>query len=189
MDYETDTLPGSVIALGLGLFACAFLPLGPGGPSYFELALELVLEGGVGALVFVLLVGAPFVLGAAIASSALVGRSVGRSLVMGTVAVFQAELLLYGAIVWGAHELVAPYALLGFALVSGFSLVYQSASHSARDTGGPGLRWYTRWGALLVAGLGLWIRLQSLAGATIGLAIDGALLISILIIATLRPVE
>ncbi|MCA9719164.1 MAG: hypothetical protein KC468_31135 [Myxococcales bacterium] len=186
MENENDTLPGSVTALGLGLFACAFLPLGPGGPSYFEIARDIVMDGGLGALVFVVLVGAPFVLGLAIASNAFVGRSLGRSLVVGTVALFQAELLLYGAIVWDAHELVAARALLGFALVSGLSLIYQSASHDARDTGGPGLRWYTRWGALLVAGLALWIRLQSLQGAPIGLAIDGALLSSVLIIAALR---
>lgn len=178
-----------MVALGLGLFACAFLPLGPEGPSYFQLALELVLEGGLGAFVFALLVGAPFLLGAAIASSAAFGRSVGRALVMGTVAVFQAELLLYGAIVWDAHDLVAPRALLGFAMVSGFSLIYQSASHSARDTGGPGLRWYTRWGALLVAGLAMFIRLQSLGAGMIWPAIDGALIISILILAALRRAD
>ena len=133
MEYETETLPGSVIALGLGLFACAFLPLGPGGPSYFELARELVLDGGLGALVFVLLVGVPFLIGATIASSAAIGPVFGRALVAGTVAVFQAELLLYGASVWDAHGLVAPRALLGFAVVSGVSLIYQSASHGARE--------------------------------------------------------
>ena len=47
------------------------------------------------------------------------------------------------------------------------------------------LRWHLRWGALLIAGFGLWLRLQSLRGAGLGIAVDVATGAAVLLLASL----
>ncbi|MCA9660475.1 MAG: hypothetical protein KC486_19175 [Myxococcales bacterium] len=182
------SIPGEVALAGIGLGLAGALPLTVGGRSFFDVAWELLNTVGWAAVPMLLMVGAPFLLGLLIGAAGLAPGS--QLLFLGIsalVSLIQADLVYLALHLIGAEGPVAPYALIGFAAVTSVAMILGSAELRARGDGRrPPLRWWIRWGALLVAGLALWIRLQSLQGAPIGLAIDGALLSSVLIIAALR---
>jgi hypothetical protein len=75
-------------------------------------------------------------------------------------------------------------ALLGFAIVTALGL----ARHSARtraEGDGPSLAWYIRWGAIVVAGVAGWLRLQRAVGVELGIGLDVALGSAVLLVLSL----
>lgn len=171
--------------LGLTLFATIALPIVPDGPSLVDLLLRAAQENLLGALLLLLMIGSPQLFGLAVAFAGLTREDlVARAAVTWTVAIMQAMLVLIAVNVVGAR-VVAPTALLGFAVATGFYLPFASGAAAASSHQQLGLRWYVRWGALLIAGMGLWLRLQAFAGVPIGPAIDVALATSALLLTTL----
>jgi hypothetical protein len=97
----------------------------------------------------------------------------------------QGMTFLAGVSVISAPRAVAPLAFAGFALVTSIYYLHASAAASGPGRSGLGLRWQLRWGALLIAGFGLWLRLQSLRGADLGVAVDVATAAAVLLLASL----
>ena len=79
--------------------------------------------------------------------------------------------------------MIAPFALAGFAAVTSVYYLYASAEAAASSRGGLSLAWYVRWGALLITGLGLWLRVQTRGGLDLGPAIDVATIAAVLLLA------
>ena len=168
-------LPLSQAVLGLSLFASIALPITRDGLSLLDVFLRLAAESPLGALAFLIMFASPQLFGLAVAIARLVrDESIALALVQIPVAILQAMTVLFGMSLINAPTAVAPLALAGFALVSALYYLYTSGEAAAADRPLP-LRWYVRWGALLVAGLGMWLRLQTLGSLQLGLAIDVAI--------------
>lgn len=174
-------------ALGLTLFATIALPFSPGGPSLLDLLLRAAHQNPLGAAILLVMLGCPHLFGLAVASAWLTrDDAVARAAVTSLVAIMQGMLVMISVNLVGA-PVVAPLALLGFGLVTGLYLPYASGEAAASARGQLSLRWYVRWGALLIAGFGLWLRLQTLAGVEIGPAIDVAIGAAVVLLVTLAP--
>jgi hypothetical protein len=176
-------------ALGLTLFATIALPVSPGGRSLLELLLEVAANNPLGAVMLLATFGCPQLFGLAVAFAWLSPDAPGvRVAVTWSVALMQAMLVMIGVNMLGTSS-EAVLALLGFALTTGIYLPDAAGEAAASTREQLSLRWYVRWGALLIAGFGLWLRLQSLAGLRIGPAIDVALVAAALLLVSLAPRE
>lgn len=176
-------MPWVVTAAGAVLAGASALPIAPGGPSWLDLATELVRAYGPRALPLLVITGAPFLFGAAVALAGGLPGAPTAGLVRGLVVLLQAEVAYAALLVVSGAGWVAPWAFFGFAAVTGGALVVHWASSQASGRGEPPtLRWAIRWGALLVVGAALWLRAQALGGAAIGPAIDVALAASAVIV-------
>ncbi len=174
--WARERLPGVVTAAGAVLAGAAALPGAPGGPSWLDVAVDLVRAYGLAAVPLLVITGAPFLFGAAVALAGGLPGAPTAGLVRGLVVLLQAEVVYAAVLVVTGGGWVAPWAFLGFAAVTGGAMVVHWASSRASGSGEPPtLRWATRWGALLVVGAALWLRAQALGGAAIGPAIDVAL--------------
>jgi len=178
-------LPQAV--LGLTIFASIALPLTRAGLSLLDIFLRMVVDSPMGALVFLIMFASPQLFGLGVALGGLLrDRAAAEACVRAPLIVLQGMTFLAGISSFSAPRAIAPLAFAGFAAVTSF--YYLHASAAASDRGGLGLRWQLRWGALLIAGLGLWLRLQSLRGAGLGVAIDVATGAAVLLLASLaRP--
>jgi hypothetical protein len=180
-------LPLSQAVLGLSLFASIALPITRDGLSLLDVFLRLAAESPLGALAFLIMFASPQLFGLAVALTRLVrDESIALALVQIPVAILQAMIVLFGMSLINAPKAVAPFALAGFALVSALYYLYTSSEAAAADRPLP-LRWYIRWGALLVAGLGMWLRLQSLGSLRLGVALDVAVVTAVLLVASTVP--
>lgn len=179
-------LPQAV--LGLTLFASIALPLTRAGLSLLDLFLRMFVDSPMGALLFLIMFASPQLFGLGVALGGLLrSPAAARACVQAPLHVLQGMTFLAGASVISAPRSVAPLAYVGFAGVT--SIYYLHASAAASERGGLGLRWQIRWGALLIAGLGLWLRLQSLRGAGPGVAVDVATGAAVLLLASLARAE
>ncbi len=170
----------------LGLAASAALPLLRDGTSFLELVIEAfgrsVLEG------FLLKVGfgSPFLFGltAAIGILAL-ERSVARRIVRIPVAFMHSQLLLVAITLMTARDsVVAAVALVGLAIVAASRFALHTARTRAEGDG-PSLAWYVQWGAVIVAGVAGWMRLQRVVGIELGIGLDVALGCAVAMVVTL----
>jgi hypothetical protein len=175
-------IPLAQALLGLTLFASIALPLTHTGLSLLDILLHMLGQSPMGALVFLIMFASPQLFGLAVALGGLL-RSPGAVAVcvQAPVIVLQGMTTLTGMSLISAPRTIAPLAYVGFAAVT--SVHYLHASANAPE--GLGLRWHLRHGALLVVGLGLWLRLQSLGGARLGLAVDVATLAAALLLTSL----
>lgn len=174
-------------ALGMTLFATIAMPIVPDGPSLLDVLLQVARDNPLGALTMLLMFGSPQLFGLAVGIAGLTREdAVARAAVTSMVALMQGMLVMLGVGIVGGN-VVAPVGLFGFAIVTGLYLPYASGEAAASTRGHLSLRWWVRWGALLVAGFGLWLRLQALAGVPIGLAIDVAIAAAVVLLASLAP--
>ena len=168
-------LPLSQVVPGLTLFASIALPLTRDGLSLLDVFLRLVAANPIGGLTFLVMFASPQLFGLAVALAGVV-RDERRALlgVQVPLAILQAMVFLAGITVVGNTRVLAPWSLLGFALISSGYYLYASGEAAAASRGGLSLRWHVRWGALLVVGLGGWLRLQATRGLHLGIALDVA---------------
>lgn len=179
-------LPLTPAVLGLTIFASIALPLTRSGLSLLDIFLRMLADSPVAGLCFLIMFASPQLFGLAVALAGwLRDESLATRCVQLPLSVLQGMLFMAGASVASARGVVAPLAFVGFAAVTSIYYVYASAEASASERGGLSLRWQIRWGAVLIAGLGLWLRLQSLRGAGLGIAVDVATVAAVLLIADL----
>jgi hypothetical protein len=168
-------LPLAQAVLGLTIFASIALPLTPAGWSLLGLVLRAFRDGPAAGLVFLAMFASPQLFGLAVAIGGWHrDERVVLALVQGPIVILQGMIVLGALSTLGNPHAVAPLGFLGFAVTTGGYLVYASAEAAASERGPLGLRWYARWGALLVAGLAGWLRLQSLGVLHLGVAVDVA---------------
>ncbi|HEY0133247.1 MAG TPA: hypothetical protein VGB85_04180, partial [Nannocystis sp.] len=163
------------------------LPFTRDGLSLLDVFLRIAADSPLAGLAFLIMFAAPQLFGLAVAVARLVrDESIALALVQIPVAILQAMTVLFGMSLINNPKAVAPLALAGFALVSALYYLYTSSEAAAADR--PlRLRWYIRWGALLVAGLGMWLRLQALGSLRLGVALDVAVVTAVLLLASTAP--
>ena len=171
---------------GLTLVGSAALPWLSDGTSFLDLVIDAFGRAFLEGFLFVVGFGSPFLFGAAVVLGVLVlSPKVARRVIRIPVALMQSQLLLVAITLMTARDrVIAAVALLGFAIVTALGL----ARHSARtraEGDGPSLAWYIRWGAVVVAGVAAWTRLQRAAGIELGTGLDVALGSAVLLIVTM----
>lgn len=187
---QRPALPRSQAVLGLTIFASIALPLAPSGTTMLDLVIQALRDNLAGGLVFMCMFASPQLFGLAVAASgSMRDEGLALAFVQPPVVIMQGMVLLAGLSLAGAPRAIAPLGLLGFAAVTSIYFMYASAEAAASDRGGLSLRWYVRWGALLVAGTGLWFRLQSLGNLHLGVAIDVAVAAAALLLVALRRAD
>lgn len=174
----------SQAAAGLTLFASIALPFTPNGHSLLELLLEMLRQSPAGALGFVLMFACPQLLGLAVAGAHFIRDEKTAASVLQLPLVFlQSMIFLLGVSLITAPRPLASLPFIGFALVSSGYYVYASGEASASAREGLALRWLIRWGAMLVATTGVWLRLQWFRGLELGIAVDVAVASALLLLA------
>lgn len=181
-------LPRSATLLGVALFACAWLPLTPGGRSFARVAIETFGEGVMEGLVMLVGMGSPFLFGLAVAiGSTSRDDQQAASLVRTPVTMMLSQLLLLAWIMWRRGDMIAALPLLLFAVVSSLYVIQHSAS--TRASGRPAsFAWYVRWGATVVAAVAGWLLLQRVGGLRMGVAVQIGGLCALGLLARARPV-
>lgn len=168
-----ENLRGRVAILGAGLAATAALPIAPDGKSFVQFVLasfqRSVLEG----LLMVAGFGSPFLFGIAVAVASRLEPEAGAQLVRAPIAMMHSQLVLVAWAVWRHGDAIAAAPMFLFAIVSALWLALSSARKKAEDRG-PSLLWNIRWGAMIVAAVCMWSRIQIFGGIKLGVAIDAA---------------
>ncbi len=180
---------GLLAGAALMLVGSVLVPLTPGGSSFLGIVAEVMGRSWAEAGLFVLSFGGPYLFGLTLAAAAIVRSGpLPRVVLQSTLALFQAQLFLWALRAWLAGFGIMSGALFGFALVSAMYLMYFSAKTAAESNarGGPSIRWLAQWGALLVVGLGGWLRLQIAAGLKMGPAVEVAIAAAVLILIVAR---
>jgi hypothetical protein len=195
-------LPPTLVVLGLALFACAALPLTPGGASFVRLVLDAFARSPLEGLMMALGFGAPFWFGLVVALGAWprgpLSREGLRQLLIANASLLHGQLGLVAWLLFRDTVGVLPGALLGFAVVSGGFFVVRHASASAAEGSvdeqgrrheGLEPRWLIRWTATVVVGVCGWLRLQLLADLAFGWAVEATLAccVAIAVLLTRRP--
>lgn len=180
-------LPLSQAVLGLSLFASIALPLTRDGLSLLDVFLRIAAENPLAGLAFLIMFASPQLFGLGVALARVVrDDQIASALVQYPVAIVQGMIVLFGMSLLNVPKATAPLALAGFAAVSALYYLYASAEAAAAERPLP-LRWYIRWGSLLVAGAGLWLRLQTFGSLHLGVALDVAIVTaSLLLVSTAR---
>lgn len=169
---------------GLTLFASIALPLTPNGHSLLEILLALIRQSPVGAVTFVVMFASPQLFGLAVAGAYFMrDEQAAVSLVQLPLAILQAMIFMLGVSLIRAPGPVAALGFMGFALVTSSYYVYASGEAAASPRERLSLRWLIRWGALLIAATGLWLRLQTLRGLHLGVGLDVAIAAAVLLLA------
>lgn len=175
------TLPFTLTLPALGLLAAIVLPLHPEGYSFAQLLMVVLERSWFEGLIMLLGLGAPFCFGAIVLVLAGLGprvsTAVGLRALVVNLSLLHAQLLLVAGTLWSRGEGVMPFALLGFALVSGGYFIVQHAAARAGDvdpvaTQRAMLRWGVRWGATMIVAICGWLRVQMLIGVQLGWAIE-----------------
>jgi len=191
-------LPGVVGLAGAALALSAFLPLTPDGESFATLVVRAFGNGVADGLLTMIALGAPFWFGLSLAAAYPLRRvgdqhdHAARALTQSVLSILHAELILVAAtLAVGGHAALA-WGLFGFAAVTGSYFAYRCARFGAeapshdRARGRPSLWWLARWGAVIVGGVGLWIRAQWFFGAHFGIAVDVTTVTACIIATRLR---
>lgn len=170
-------LCGAVIA------ASAALPITPDGRSFVALFLGELERGVLPAVMMLAGFGSPFLFGLAVAIVAHPRlRSLATELVRTPIGLMHGQLLLVAFVVWKGGQAIGAASLFGFAIIG--AIAY--ARSGSRAPGGHciGLLRTIRWGAVMIAGVAGWCKLQRLADVELGLAVDvllGAALVLVLV--------
>jgi hypothetical protein len=173
----------------------AALPLTPDGSSFLRILARAFEADFFHGIVTLIGYGSPFLFGLGLIVSGLgrtegLGRRFAQTAILLLLALMEVQLVLAAAILTWQGIGVAPYALLGFGVVSGLYLAYHSAlsrAESPSSGGGPSLRWMARWGSMIVIAACTWIRLQWFQGVQFGIAVDLLLVSALLINWQMRP--
>lgn len=169
---------------GLTLFATIALPFTPRGQSLLDLLLETLAQNPMAALGFVVMFACPHLFGLAVAAAHLIREEkLAVGIVQLPLAILQSMVFLLGFSLISAPRPIAAISFIGFALVTSGYYVYASGEAAASSRQGLSLRWLIRWGAMLVAGTGGWLRLQALGGLHLGVALDVAIASALLLLA------
>ncbi len=184
---SSNAVPRSAAVLGLVLAACAWLPLTPGGRSFFQVALETFGDGIMAGIVMVAGFGSPFIFGLMLAVGVGLGQpETAPRLLRTPVMMMHSQLLLVSWMIWREGDAIASLPLLLFAFGSGLYFVEHSAR--GRATGRtPTFAWYARWGALIVVAVAGWLWLQRMGGFAMGRAVDVAGLCALGLVMRIRP--
>ncbi len=182
-------IPAGVPLLGLAIALAAGLPITPQGASFLQLLWASFRRGMLEGVLMLVGFGSPFLFGLALFVGVVAcSRETATRLVRIPIALMHAQLVLVAAAIVRGGEAIAAWALLGFAVVSGAHLAHHTARSMASDGRGPSLQWYARWGAMVVAAIAGWSRMQRLGGVELGLAVDvvGVCALGIVFMTTLR---
>lgn len=181
----TPRLPPLARLLGLAIAASALLPFSPAGAPFWQLARDAFEQSIGGGLIVTFAYGAPFWFGLALALAPSAERDLlWRRITQSLLGLLHGQLLLTAWLIARAGVGVAAWPLLGFALVSGLHFISQSgrmsAASSSMSGAPPSVWWLARWGAVMVVALSGWLRLQSLAGLELGIAVEVAAIAAML---------
>jgi len=184
---KTQPLPRAIPNLGLVLAGCAALPLTYGSSeSFLDFAWELLKIAKLGAVPTLLALGSPFIFGGLLAALPFVRKSDGVARWLSTsVVLMQTQLVVVGILAASLREFVAWLPFAGFVAVTAVAYCWEHARLASEKQQTPNLWVHARWGALLIVGFCLWLRLQTLDGGTSGPAIDVALVASALMLSRL----
>lgn len=154
--------PGPLAALaGLALASTSALPLVVDEPSPLRMILEAFGKHWVNGVVILLLLGAPYLLGLAVAAAAVLRSTLGLLLVRVPVTILYAELVVACLMIASEpDDCRAPWSLVGFAVVTTVSGIVR-ASGERRAGAAPNVAWLARWGATIIAAVLGWIMLQN----------------------------
>lgn len=166
----------------IGLVCAAGLAWTPEGTSFVDLLLEQFGYGVLPGLLMLFGFGSPFVFALCIVICVVaLPPKTARRVVRIPIALMHSQLVLVALALFFAGDVVAPYALLGFALVGGLRLAFHTATANTQGDG-PSLRWYTRWGATVIAGVAMWMELQRTGGISFGNGLHVALGCALLLV-------
>lgn len=158
-------------ACGAIIAASAALPITPDGRSFLSLVRGEFARGLLEGFMMLAGFGSPFLFGLAIALVAMPQlRSLAAELVRTPIGLMHGQLLLVSFVLWRNGAAIGAASLFGFAVIG--AVAY--ARSGARAPGGHGLALAEtiRWGAVVVAGVAAWCKLQRAADVHLGLAVD-----------------
>lgn len=183
---HTDGLGWLVHLCGAVIAASAVLPITPDGRSFFALLVAEFERGALAGIMMLAGFGSPFLFGLAIALVALPQlRSLATELVRTPIGLMHGQLLLVAFVVWKSGEAIGAVSLLGFAVIG--AIAYARSGSLAPGGHCIGLQRTVRWGAVMIAGVAAWCKLQRLADLRLGLAVDVLLVAAlVLVLATSR---
>lgn len=184
---DAPALPRSAAVFGFTIFASAGLPFA-GETSVLQWLVDIWRRDPVGGLMATVMFGSPFLFGLAVAAGRFVrGHELAAALIKAPLVVFHGMLALYALILAKTHGVPLRLAFIGFTAVASVYFVYAHAE--AEAVGRPlGPRWLARWGAVLVAGTALWLRMQRFDGRALGPALELAIVGAAMLAASLaRP--
>lgn len=125
--------------------------------------------------------GSPFLFGIAIAVVALPQlRSLATELVRTPIGLMHGQLLLVAFVVWKSGQAIGAVSLLGFAIVG--AIAYARSGSRAPGGHDIGLAHTIRWGAVMIAGVAGWCKLQRMAEVRFGLAVDVLLVTALVLV-------
>ncbi len=184
------SLGWAVHLCGAVIVASAALPVTTDGRSFAALLLAEFERGLLEGFMMLAGFGSPFLFGLAITVVALPQlRSLAIELVRTPIGLMHGQLLLVAFVVWRNGEAVGGAGLFGFAVIG--AIAYARSGTRAPGGHALGLAGIVRWGAIMVAGVAAWCRLQRLADVHLGLAVDvilgAALLLVVLSSRTAKP--
>ena len=180
--------PGPLAALvGLALAAASALPFVAGEPSVFEEIVAAFDRAWVTGVVFLLLLGAPYLLGLSVFAAAVLRSTLGLVLVRVPVTILYAELVVACLLIaTEPGELRAPWSLVGFAVVTTISGIVQVA-RERRARAAANVPWLARWGAMIVAAALGWVTLQDPMGLAEAPGLWATLVAAAVLAAASRP--
>ncbi len=170
------SLDARIGILGLVLAATAALPVSPDGRTFVHYVFEAFRQGWLDGVLTIAGFGSPFLFGLAVVVAwRLPSPAVGARLVRYPIAMMHSQLLLVSWAVWRFGDAIAAFPMFAFSLVSSIYFVWFSGLKRAEGDGsGPSLTWLVRWGAVVVAAICMWARIQMFGVVKLGVAIDAA---------------
>lgn len=171
---------------GAAIVAAALLPLAPDGSSFIAMLRAELARGLLDGVLMLAGFGSPFLFGLAVAIVASPKlRKHADEIVRTPIGLVHGQLLLVGFVVWRDGRAIAALPLFGFAVVGAIAYAFSGS----RAPGGKRLPLHgtVRWGALVIAGVAAWCRLQRAGGLDLGIAVDVVLGASLLLALLSRP--
>lgn len=158
------------------LAATAALPVAPDGRSFLHYVVEAFGNGWLEGLLTIAGFGSPFLFGVAVVVAwRMPSALVAARLVRLPIAMMHSQLLLVTWAVWRFGDAIAAFPMFAFSLVSAIYFVWFSGLKRAEGDGtGPSVAWLVRWGAMVVAAICMWARIQMFGVVKLGVAIDAA---------------
>ena len=189
MDDPAARRPNVPVRVGLAaiaLAACVLLPIDPHeGKSMLQLLVDAFREDWLVGLTVAVVLGSPYAFAAAVALASIGGGAWSAAWLRAQVALLQTEVVVLGLLVLhglGEHDARAPWAMIGFAATTLAVFVHRVASPAVAERHRD-LRFFARWGAILVTGTYAWFELQCLGRDECGLLLPGTLAAAFLLAA------
>jgi hypothetical protein len=175
-------------ACGAAIAIAAALPLTPEGRSFLGMLRAELERGVLDAILMLVGFGSPFLFGLAVALTASPRLRVHAVEIVRTpLGLVHGQLLLVAFVLWRQGRAVAALPLFAFALVGAFAYAWSGAQ--APGGRGLSLRSTVRWGAMVLAGVAAWCRLQRLVDIEMGIAVDVVLGAALVLSWACRPVR